>query len=70
MKKNGFISKQVQKLIAPVVQNLLIITHGILVDLASCESYDDAQQLLDKIITYDDYEKYVLDKLKGVEDNG
>ena len=52
MKKNGFISKQVQKLIAPVVQNLLIITHGIIVDLASCESYDDAQKKLDQVINF------------------
>lgn len=70
MKKNGFISKQVQKLIAPVVQNLLYITHGILVDLASAESYDDSQKKLDQVINYDDYEKLVLDKLKGVDING
>lgn len=72
MKKNGFISKQLQKMIAPIIYEFMQTTHEICLDLINTESYDDLLKLFDEVRNYDDYEKLVLKKLKekGYDING
>ena len=41
MKKNGFISKQLQKMIAPSIYEFMQVTHEICLDLINSDSYDD-----------------------------
>lgn len=70
--KNGFISKQLQKMLCPILYQYMKVTHEICLDLINTESYDDLLKLFDKVRNYDDYEKVVRDKLKekGFDVNG
>lgn len=70
MKKNGFISKQLQKMLAPVINACLHITHSILLESLDVESWDDLINSRHKVEKYEDYEKLVLEKLKEVDING
>lgn len=67
MKKNGFISKQLQKMLAPVIDRCLHVCYDLVEKLISKEfsSYDDYTNLIDKIDSYSKFEVYILDQLKG-----
>ena len=71
MKKNGFISKQLQKMIAPIIDRFLYLTYNLVEQLIGKEfmNYDDYNNLCQKVYSYEKYEKYILDKLKE-EDYG
>ena len=66
MKKNGFISKQLQKILAPAIDDCLHICYDLIEQFTKKEfiSYDDYTNLCKKVEKYEDFEKLVLDELK------
>lgn len=70
MKKNGFISKQVQKLMAPVIYDCLHICYDLVEQFTKKDfiSYDDYTNLCNQVDTYEKFELYILDQLNKRSD--
>lgn len=66
MKKNGFLSKQLSKMLYPAINECLGVAYDLIEILIKkdFDNYDDYVNLVNQIDDYEKFQKYVLKKLQ------